>query len=67
MIGWAGGDSVYAFNPDDKTCTAIEHPGGPGAQNENGTFGRFRYFPALDLFAVVNDYGSNAFVLRLSR
>jgi hypothetical protein len=66
MVGWAGGDTVYVFDPDAKACTTHEYGGGPGPQNENGTFGRFRYFPALGRFAVVNDYRKNAYALRLT-
>jgi hypothetical protein len=65
MIGWAGGDDVYVFNPDAKTCETTTYAGGPERQNENGTFGRFRAFPTLGVFAVVNDPDTNAFVLRL--
>jgi hypothetical protein len=64
MIGWAGGDTVYAFNPDDKTCETTVYAGGPQEQNENGTFGRLRAFPKLGVFAVVNAPDKNAFVLR---
>jgi hypothetical protein len=66
MIGWAGGDTIYSFDPDEKKCTTASHLGGPGAQHENGTFGRFRYFPALKIFALVNAYDRNGYVLRLS-
>jgi hypothetical protein len=66
MVGWPGGDSVYLFDADAKSCTKVTYPGGPGAQNSNGTNGRFRYFPSLKVFAVVNDWQKNAFALRLS-
>jgi hypothetical protein len=65
MVGWAGGDNVYLFDPSTKTCTVQAYGGGPGAQNGNGTMGRFRYFPSLDVFAVVNDWQQNGFTLRL--
>jgi hypothetical protein len=65
IVGWSGGDSVYQFDPDKKTCTAITFPNGPGEQQHNGTHGRFRYFSNLDLFALVNDVGQDAYVLRL--
>ncbi|HKU40126.1 MAG TPA: hypothetical protein VJR89_18330, partial [Polyangiales bacterium] len=67
LVGWAGGDAIYVFDPASKRCSMQTFAGGPGKQNENGTFGRFRYFPALRVFAVVNDYRANAFVLRLTR
>jgi hypothetical protein len=66
MIGWAGGDTVYLFNADTKSCTTATYAGGPGAQNSNGTMGRFRYFEALRVFAVLSDWKQNGFTLRLT-
>jgi hypothetical protein len=65
IVGWAGGDSVYLFNPDTRTCMATNYPNGPGAQQSNGTHGRFRYFSKLDAFALVNNSGEDAFLLRV--
>lgn len=66
IVGWVGGDTVYLYNPGTKSCTTKTFPGGPGAAQPNGTFGRFRYFPALNVFAVVNGWKQNAFTLRLT-
>lgn len=66
IVGWAGGNTVYLFDPTSKNCAPVEFPGGPGKQQSNGTFGRFRYFPSLGVFALVNDWQQNAFVLRLT-
>jgi hypothetical protein len=66
IVGWAGGNTVYQFNPDTKVCTAVTYPNGPAAAQPNGTNGRFRYFPALGVFALVNDVDQNAYVLRLT-
>jgi hypothetical protein len=66
MVGWAGGDTVYLFNPDTKSCQAVTHAGGPGAQVANGTMGRFRYFPQLKVFALVNNWNQDAYTLRLN-
>jgi hypothetical protein len=66
LVGWAGGDTIYLLNLDAKACTTVSYGGGPGAQNSNGTFGRFRNFPALKVFAVVNDWQANAYTLRLT-
>jgi hypothetical protein len=66
IVGWAGGDTVYLFDPDTRTCTAETHTAGPGPAQPNGTFGRFRYFPSLGVFALVNGWKQNAFLLRLS-
>ena len=71
VVGWAGGNNIYvidttqAVSAGTLTCHALTtSPGGPPAQQTNGTFGRFRYFAALDLFAVVNDWQQNAFTFR---
>ncbi|HKN24322.1 MAG TPA: kelch repeat-containing protein [Candidatus Acidoferrum sp.] len=66
VVGWAGGNTVYVFQPETVTCKAVTYPGGPGPGQPNGTNGRFRYFPALDLFVVVNDWKQNAYTLRLT-
>ena len=67
IVGWSGGNTVYVFDPDAKSCQAVTYPNGPNVpQTEQGTFGRFRYFPALGVFALVNDYEQNAFTLRLT-
>ena len=65
IVAWAGGDTVYVFDPSSKVCTPASFPGGPGKQQGNGTLGRFRYFPALGIFALVNDWKQDAYVLRL--
>jgi hypothetical protein len=66
IVGWAGGDTVYLFQPETATCKEVTYPGGPGAAQPNGTNGRFRYFPSLGVFAVVNDWKQNAYTLRLT-
>jgi len=66
IVAWAGGNTVYIFNPDTKSCTSATYANGPGAQQVNGTNKRFRYFPALGVFALVNDANQNAFTLRLT-
>ncbi len=65
IVGWPGGDTVYLFHPETRTCSPETFPGGPGAAQSNGTFGRFRYFPALGVFVLVNNWKQNAFLLRL--
>lgn len=64
IVGWAGGDTVYVFRPEKRACTAETYPGGPGAAQSNGTFGRFRYFPRAGVFVLVNDWKQNAYSLR---
>ena len=66
IVAWAGGDTVYVFDTASKQCRAVTFPGGPGNQQNNGTLGRFRYFPSLDVFALVNDWKQDAYLLRLA-
>ncbi len=81
LVIWQGGNTVYVFNADTNACTTVTYPNGPpspphadplgnpypsGSQQLDGTFGRFRYFPGLGVFVVVNDIGEDAFSLRLS-
>jgi hypothetical protein len=66
IVAWAGGDSVYIFDPMSKVCRAEAFPDGPGNQQGNGTLGRFRYFPSLGIFALVNDWKQDAYILRLA-
>ncbi len=66
FVGWAGGGTVYIYDPDSDSCATKIFAGDPGPQQRNGTFGRFRYFPTLNLFALVNDWKQDAYALRLS-
>jgi hypothetical protein len=66
MVGWAGGDTLYIYNPDTDSCFTEHFDGGPGKPQKNGTFGRFRYFPGLGIFALWNDRNENAYVVRLA-
>jgi len=78
FVGWPNqGNSVYIMTPDTvnqrMTCQVVTFPNGPpnsahanGQPNTSwGTFGRFRYFPAFDIFVLVNDWNIPAYVLRL--
>ncbi len=65
IVGWDGGNIVYILNPDTLTCSTVSHSGGPPAV-ANGTFGRFRYSPSLNVFVVCNSMASNCYALRLT-
>jgi len=65
FVGWNGGNTVYTYNPDTDSCSSQSYTGGPGAQQADGTYGRFRYFPALGVFVVVNSVTENAYSLRV--
>jgi hypothetical protein len=64
IVAWTGGNSVIVFNPDTKSCTTVTANNGPGAAQPNGTFGRWRYFPGLDAFVVIDDAGAPGFAFR---
>ena len=65
IVAWIGGDTVYVFDSSSKTCSAVTYPGGPGNAQPNGTLGRFRYFPGLGVFALVNDWKQDVYILRV--
>jgi len=66
MVGWAGGNTAYIYNPDTDSCTAATYPGGPTTIQATGTYGRFQYSPTSGVFIVVNDITLNAYTLRLT-
>lgn len=67
IVAWIGGSSVILFDSTALTCTTVStYTGGPGAAQANGTSGRWRYFPALGVFALVNASNQNAWVLRMT-
>lgn len=67
IVGWVGGDSVILFHGDRVACEERAYPGGPGPAMGTGSNGRFRYFPSLRVFALVNGWKQNAFLLRLGK
>ena len=67
VVGWAGGNTVYLYNPTTDSCSTVTYPNGPGAQQSNGTYKRFSYFPSLNVFAVGQRRTTqNAYALRLT-
>lgn len=69
FVGWNGGVSIYALNPDTWTWTKIGPAAGniviPTQPNVNGTFGRFRYISSKKAFIVVNRTDENVFIYKL--
>ena len=78
FVAWPNqGNSVYILTPDTTsqqlTCQKMTFAGGPPnsshANDESnttyGTYGRLQYFPALDVFVLVNDWNIPAYILRL--
>jgi hypothetical protein len=74
IVGWPDfGNTAYLFDPDTKSCTTQTFAGGPpdsaheaAAPDSTGTYGRFQYFPALGVYALVNDWNIDVHVLRLT-
>ncbi len=67
IVAWAGGPTVYVVDLATKTCTPHTFTANaPGAQVNQGTHGRFRYFPAYKTFLLVNEPEEDAFVLNFS-
>ena len=67
FYAWAGGKSVYVLDPDTWRWTMHTAPAtspDPGSQHSRGTYGRWRYVPALNLFVVVNSIDRNVWVYR---
>jgi hypothetical protein len=67
MVGWAGGNTAYLYNPDTDSCSAVTYSGGPTVIQSNGTYGRFNYSPTLGVFVVANSIDTNAYSLRLTQ
>ncbi|MGB6496515.1 MAG: Ig-like domain-containing protein, partial [Candidatus Acidiferrum sp.] len=65
IVIWQGGNSAYIYNPSTNACTTTTYSGGPTTVGQNGTYGRFQFFPALGVFAVCNEWTENCFTLRL--
>jgi hypothetical protein len=78
FVAWPNqGDSVYIMTPNTTnkqlTCQKLTFANGPpNSADANdqpntsyGTFGRLRYFPALDAFVLINDWNIPAYILRL--
>jgi hypothetical protein len=70
FVAWAGGGDVYVLDPDGwkwrRRAPAPSNRTVPGPQLSTGTYGRFRYVPALDLFVLMNGVKRNVFVYRLA-
>ena len=70
FVAWSGGTDVHMLDPADwrwtRRAPSPENRVDPGPQLSTGTFGRFRYVPALDLFVVMNGVQRNVFVYRLA-
>ncbi|MFP2929410.1 Ig-like domain-containing protein [Pyxidicoccus sp. 3LG] len=67
IVAWKGNGDIYTLDLDTRVWTkhAALSTVVPGPANMNGTYGRFRYVPGLNVFVVVNTVDTNVFVYRL--
>lgn len=65
ITGWAGGDSVYSLDLGSGVWTAHLATGGPGAQLQNGTLGRWQYAPGAGVFVYYGNIDQDGHVFRL--
>jgi hypothetical protein len=65
IVAWDGGNTAYLLDTSNWNWSSVSYSGGPSAMT-NGTNGRFRYSPALNLFAICNSVDSNCYALRLT-
>lgn len=68
FVGWNGGSTLYTLDPKTWYWTAVPpSPGNtvtPPAAAQNGTFGRFQYDTAHDVFVLVNDINQDVYVFK---
>jgi hypothetical protein len=65
FLAWAGGQAIYALDVDSWTWTKLAPSGAdPGPAEPNGTYGRFRYVPAANVFVAVSATDQNVFMYR---
>ena len=77
FVGWAGGTAVYTLQPPSGNWrtqswvwTRVNPAGGnsvsPTSPAQNGTYSRWQYVPAFNVFVVVNDHDDNVYFYKLN-
>lgn len=67
IILWSGGSSVHRYDVATNGWTTVsDFTGGPATAFTQGTFGRFRYSPADNVFVYYGDVAQDAYILRLN-
>ncbi len=67
IVAWNGGSTVYLLNPDTRVWATVVGTGAvPPPAQPAGTWGRFVYSPADNVYLVVNAIDQNVFAFRLS-
>jgi hypothetical protein len=65
FYAWGGGSNVYTFDPATAVWKRFSGAGeAPGAQQQWGTYGRFRYSPSRGVFVLVNDIEQNVYIYK---
>lgn len=64
VVGFDGGDQIWRFDPTKNQWFSLWFAGGPGARNPTGTYKRFQYIPAHDVYWLVNNGNQHMFALR---
>src|SRR5262249_2863854 len=66
FVAWNGGTNLYTLDPHSWQWTAHQESGGavPTGPAETGTFGRFQYDAADNVFLVVNDINQDVYMIR---
>jgi hypothetical protein len=68
FVGWNGGSTLYTLDPHTWQWTAhaavADNTIMPTAAASNGTFGRFQYDAADNVFVVVNDISQDVYVYK---
>ena len=65
IVAWHGGNAVYALDLVAAAWTQVAAGPGPNVPApQQGTYGRWNYFPQYGVFALVNSIDQNAFLFR---
>jgi hypothetical protein len=66
FVGWNGGGTIYTLDPHTWQWTTYTSSDSalPTSPNENGTFGRFEYDAADNVFMVVNDINQDVYIYK---
>lgn len=65
FFAWGGGADVHVFDPQSARWSVIKGSGdAPGAQQANGTFGRWRYSPQRKVFVLVNSTTEDVYLFK---
>ena len=66
LVGWSGGNKVYALDLDTRVWTVYDVSGGPTTANPQGVYGRWRYVPSLNAFVVVTSIYEDVHFFKLT-